>query len=163
MSESESLKDFKQGLAALRYGCPRTGVAHLRKAIEHDRANPFYLSYYGLALGRAENDWATAEDLCYTAVLMRRNQPDLYLNLAEVYRRTKKLEDAVWILTNGLQFTKRDSRLVRALEKLGVRRPPVLSFLDRKHFLNRQLGKLRHRLEGQGKVSASESLRMTGS
>jgi hypothetical protein len=36
-------------------------------------------------------------------------------------------------------------RLTIAMNKLTSRRPPVLSFLGRRHPLNRQLGILRHR------------------
>ncbi len=163
MNQSEPVNLFKNGLTALQNGYSGSAVVHLRKAFEHDSGNPFYVSYYGLALARAEDDWAKAEGLCQAALRMKRDQPDLYVNLAEVYRRAGKLEDALWILYNGLHFTQWDSRLVRALERLGVRRRPVLSFLDRKHFLNRQLGKLRHRLVGQGRVSALESLRIARS
>jgi hypothetical protein len=41
-------------------------------------------------------------------------------------------------------MTKQDTRLKKVLAKFGVRRPPVLSFLDRTHFVNRRLGKLRY-------------------
>jgi tetratricopeptide (TPR) repeat protein len=160
MSQFESVMLFKNGLAALRNGYCLSAVSHLQKAYEHERGNPFYASYYGLALARAGDDWSKAEGLCQAALRMKRDQPDLYMNMAEVYRRAGYLEDALLTLYKGLHFTRWDSRLVRALEELGVRRPPVLSFLDRKHFLNRQLGRLRHRVEGQGRVSALESLRM---
>lgn len=163
MSQFESVRLFKNGLAALRNGYSEFAVVYLRKAFEHDRGNPFYASYYGLALARAEGDWAKAEGLCQAALRMKRDQPALYVNMAEVYRRAGNLEDALLTLYKGLHFTRWDSRLVRALEELGVRRPPVLSFLDRKHFLNRQLGKMRHRLEGQGRVSVLESLRIARS
>ncbi|PYV12307.1 MAG: hypothetical protein DMG23_01590 [Acidobacteria bacterium] len=146
MKDSEALKAFKEGLKALRSSYSRSALGHMRKAVELDKENPFYLSYLGLALALADQDWIEAEDLCFTAVRMKRKQPELYLNLAEVYLRAGKKEDAVWILNNGLQLTKRDPRLVRALAKLGVRRPPILTFLDRKNFFNRQLGKLRRRI-----------------
>ena len=35
---------------------------------------------------------------------------------------------------------------VEALSRYGRRRPPVIPFLDRNHFLNRGLGKLRVRI-----------------
>jgi len=159
MSHFESVELFKNGLAALRNGYSDFAVVYLRNAFEHDRGNPFYASYYGLALARAEVDCAKAESLCQAALRMKRDQPDLYVNMAEVYRRAGYLEDALLTLYKGLQLTRWDSRVVRALEELGVRRPPVLSFLHRKHFLNRHLGKLRNRL-GQGKVSVLESLRI---
>jgi tetratricopeptide (TPR) repeat protein len=159
MSQSEAVNEFKKGLTALRKGYSNSAIAHLQKAVEHDNGNPFYLSYYGLALARSKHDWAMAEAYCLAALRLKCNAVHLYLNLAEVYRQAGGLEDALSTLYNGLQFTKWNSLLVRALEELGVRRPPVLFFLDRKNFLNRHLGKLRHRLGGQSKVSTLESLR----
>ena len=163
MNPSETVSEFKKGLAALQNGYSGFAAIHLRKAFEHDSGNPFYVSYYGLALARTQDDWAKAESLCQAALRMMRDQPDLYVNLAEVYRRAGKLEEALWTLYNGLYFTQWDAHLVRELEDMGVRRPPVLSFLGRKHFLNRQLGKLRHRLEGRGRISALESMRIARS
>ena len=158
MNQNEPVNFFKNGITALQNGYSKSALVHLRKAFEHDSGNPFYVSYYGLALARAGDDSAMAEALCQEASRMKRDQSDFYVNLAEVYRRVGKFEDALWTLYNGLYFTQWNSCLVRALEEMGVRRPPVLSFLDRKHFLNRQLGKLRHRIEGQSRVSALESL-----
>lgn len=160
MNQTEPVNEFKKGLTALRKGYPSSAVVHLRKAVENDNGNPFYLSYYGLAVARAGHDWAKAEHSCLAALRMKRNHALLYVNLAEVYRRGGQIEYAVGTLYNGLPFTKWDLRLVRALEELGVRRPPVLPFLDRMHFFNRQLGRLRHRLEGQVRVSPLESMRI---
>lgn len=163
MNRTDVVSEFKKGLTALRNDQPHNAVAHLRQALATDHENPFCLSYYGVALARAEHNWAMAEASCLAALRVKRDQPYLYLNLAEVYRRAGEREDALTTLYNGLQFTQWDPVLVRALEELGIRRPPVLSFLDRKNFLNRQLGRLRHRIEGQGKASALERLRMARS
>ena len=159
MSQTYLGNEFKKGLTALRNGQPYSAVAHLRQALTNDRNNAFCLSYYGVALARAEQNWALAEASCLAALRMKRNQPYLYLNLAEVYRRAGELDDALSTLYNGLQFTQWDPLLVRALEEMGVRRPPVFPFLGRKNFLNRQLGKLRYRFGRQSKASALESLR----
>ena len=86
-----------------------------------------------------------AERLCRQALRMRHKQAQFYLNLDEVYGSEGRKEDAVEVLTSGLQYTKRDVRLTRALGKLGLRRTPVLTFLGRKSAVNRRLGKLRHR------------------
>jgi hypothetical protein len=160
MIQPEPVNEFKKGLTALLEGHPRSAVAYLRNAIDQDGANPFYVSYYGLALARTGLDWSRAEKFCLAALRVTRTQAHLYLNLAEVYRRAGKTEYAWSTLSNGLQFTRCDRRLVRALESLGIRRPPVLSFLDRRHFLNRQLGKLRHRLRGQAHIPVPEALRI---
>jgi tetratricopeptide (TPR) repeat protein len=160
MRQAELVNEFKEGLTALQRGFPISAVVHLRNAVERDNANPFYLSYYGLALARLGRDLAGAEDSCLAALRMKRTQAHLYLNLAEVYLRIGQREYALSTLYNGLQYTRWDNRLVRALELLGIRRPPVLTFLDRGNFLNRHLGKLRHRLSGHGRVSPLESLRI---
>jgi hypothetical protein len=39
-----------------------------------------------------------------------------------------------------------DARLKQARSKVENRRAPLLPFLGRTHFLNRELGKLRHRI-----------------
>jgi hypothetical protein len=46
-----------------------------------------------------------------------------------------------------------------------VRRPPVISFLERKHFLNRYLGKARHKIlkdAGAGVEAATRGSRPLG-
>lgn len=163
MNPIDPVDEFKQGLEALRNGYTNSALFHLQRAVECDGNNPFYLSYYGVALARVERNWQRAEASCLAALRFLRSDPHLYLNLAEVYRRAGALDDLLWTLYKGLQFTKWDSRLVRALEELGIRRPPVLTFLNRKHFINRQLGKLRQKFEGKGKVSSLESMRISWS
>ncbi len=144
MSDREALEEFKAGLDLLRNNYARKALPHFSRAAELDKNNPFYLSYLGLALAAGERKWDEAEEICLSAMRMMRTQAELYLNLAEVYRLAGKREDAVEILTSGLQFTKRDERLAAALRKFGIRQTPVLRFLERTHFLNRGLGKLRH-------------------
>jgi Flp pilus assembly protein TadD len=148
MSQPEALREFKEGLRMWRNFCPRQGLVRLKRAAELDKLNPFYLSYLGLALATVEGKTLEAEGLCYDAVQKRRNQPELYLNLAEVYCLAGRKEDAIETLATGLKLTRHDVRLSEALEKLGHRRPPVLLFLNRKNFLNVQLGKLRYRVSG---------------
>jgi tetratricopeptide (TPR) repeat protein len=96
-------------------------------------------------MARSEQRWAEAEKLCDGAVRMKRNQAQLYLNLAEVYATAGRREDAVEALQAGLKFARRDVRLNIALNRLIHRRSPVFTFLARKHPLNKSVGKLRHR------------------
>lgn len=145
MSENEAVKEFKEGLSNLGNGYATRALVNFNKALELDPKNPFYLSYVGVALGAAEQKWEQAEDLCLNALKMKRTQAELYVNLAEVYRLAGRKDEAIETLTNGLQMTKKDPRVWKALGKYGIRRPPVLTFLDRKHFLNRKLGKLREK------------------
>ncbi len=152
MSNEVAMKEFKEGLDLLHNKFPRQALVHLKNAAELDKTNPFYLSYLGLALAMVNNNFIEGIDICDDAVRMKRSQPELYLNLAEVYRLAGKKEDAIETLATGSKLTKRDPRLVEALRKMGMRKPPVLAFLDRRNFLNVQLGKLRSKvLQGRGK------------
>ncbi len=146
MVDTEAFREFKQALGHVREAELNRALVHIRRAVELERQNPFYLSYLGLLLARAEQKWSEAEDLCTAALRMKPDQPQFYLNLAEVYVIAGRREDAVETLTKGLQYARRDLRLKIALGKLATRRSPLLTFLPRYHFLNRHFGKLRHRV-----------------
>ena len=145
MMDTEAFREFKTGLTLLRDNFVDRALPHMRRATELDKNNPYYMSYLGVVLARSEKKWGEAETLCDSAVRMKRNQAQLYLNLAEVYSNAGRREDAVEAIQAGLKFARRDARWTIAMNKLTDRRPPVLTFLTRKHPLNRQLGILRHR------------------
>lgn len=145
MMDTEAFREFKQGLTFLRDNYPTKALPHMQRAVELERNNPYYMSYMGVVLARSEKKWGEAERLCDAAVRMKRNQAQLYLNLAEVYATAGRRDDAVEALEAGLKFARRDVRLTIAMNRLVHRRPPVFSFLSRRHPLNRQLGMLRHR------------------
>jgi predicted Zn-dependent protease len=145
MIDVEAFHEFRAGLAFLRGGDAHRALPHLRRALDHEPANPFYVSYVGVAIAAAEQKWAEAEKFCYSAMRMNRRQPQLYLNLAEVYVAADRKQDAADILARGLHYAPHDQRLKMAFDRLSIRRPPVLPFLPRKHVLNRNLGRIRHR------------------
>jgi Flp pilus assembly protein TadD len=145
MMDTEAFREFKTGLSFLRDKHADKALPHMRRAVELEKNNPYYISYLGVVLARSEGKWGEAERLCDSAVRMKRNQAQLYLNLAEVYAAAGRRDDAKEALESGLKFARRDVRLNIAMSKLTERRPPVLSFLPRRHPLNRQLGLLRHR------------------
>jgi predicted Zn-dependent protease len=144
--ESEGLRQFKQGVKYMRNNLPLSALQCFRRALDEEQNNPYFLSYFGVALARAEHKWDEAEQICISALRMKRRQPQLYLNLAEVYLKAGKREDAVDVLLEGIHYEPADARLNRMLGKLGIRRSPVVPFLGRANVLNRGLGRLRHRL-----------------
>jgi predicted Zn-dependent protease len=145
MIQIEAFQEFRSGLAHLRGGDAHKALPHLRCALDQEPDNPYYISYVGVALAAAEQKWAEAEKLCHSAMRMNRRQAQLYLNLAEVYVAADRRQDAADILARGLHYAPHDLRLKMALDRLAMRRPPVLPFLPRLHSVNRHLGKLRHR------------------
>jgi Flp pilus assembly protein TadD len=145
MLDTEAFREFKQGLTLLRDNYSSRALPHMQKAMDLDKNNPYYMSYLGVVLARSEQKWGEAERLCDAAVRMKRNQAQLYLNLAEVYATAGRKDEAVDALQAGLKFARRDVRLSIALNRLMRRREPVFSFLERKHPVNRRLGLLRHR------------------
>jgi hypothetical protein len=80
------------------------------------------------------------------------NHAQLYLNLAEVYHQAGRTSEAIETLEKGLVSAGRDFRIRRALERIGMRRSPVLTFLHRSHPVNRTLGRLRHRFSGAARA-----------
>ncbi len=144
MIQVEAFQEFRAGLTFLRGGDANKALPHLKCALEEEPANPFYISYMGVAIAATEQKWAEAEELCRSAIRMSRRQAQLYLNLAEVYIAADRKQDAADTLVRGLRYTPHDQRLKLGLDRLAIRRPPVLSFLPRAHSMNRNLGKLRH-------------------
>jgi Flp pilus assembly protein TadD len=163
MAENSGLAEFKQGVSLLRNGHSLEALEYLRRATELKQQNPYYLSFLGVAMARVERKWAAAVELCKTAVSMRRNEAQLYVNLAEVYVSAGRRNDAVEILDSALKYCGADAGITRVRAKLGRRCYPVLPFMDRTNVLNRSLGKLRHRvlkrLPKQGKSSGISQVR----
>jgi Flp pilus assembly protein TadD len=144
MMDTEAFREFKTGLNLLRDNYADRALPHMRRAVDLDKNNPYYMSYLGVVLARSERKWGEAERLCDSAVRMKRNQAQLYLNLADVYKTAGRRDEAVEALQAGLKFARRDVRLIIAMNKLIPRRNPVVRFLGRTHPINRHLGLLRH-------------------
>ena len=144
MQEDSALAEFKQGMQLLRDGSAAEACQHFHRAVELEKQNPYYLSFLGVSLVRGHRNLAAAVALCEAALKLKRNEAQLYLNLAEAYVSAEKREDAVEVLDRGLIYFIDDPRIRRARADLGKRRASELPFLERGQFLNRSLGKIRH-------------------
>ncbi|MGH9775155.1 MAG: tetratricopeptide repeat protein [Candidatus Acidiferrales bacterium] len=142
------ITEFKECLKRLRDGLPGDALLHARRALGSEPKNPFYLSYTGLLAALAEQRFGDAEMLCQEAIGLKTNHAQLYLNLAEVYQTAGRTSDAIEILQRGMISAGRDFRIRRALQRIGLRREPLVQFLHRSHPINRFLGRVRHRFSG---------------
>jgi predicted Zn-dependent protease len=140
-----ALSHFKRGLALLRDGNADEALEPLREAARREPQNPYYVSFYGLCVARAQKKWAAARELCEAALRWKPYESQLHLNLAEVYVAAGERDAAVETLDKALRYCKPDARIKRARSRLGQRYSPLIPFFERGHFVNRTLGKLRHR------------------
>jgi tetratricopeptide (TPR) repeat protein len=140
--------EFKEGVKLLQNGYPKKALVHFRRAFESDKQNPYYLSFLGLSIAHAERKWDQASELCKIAVQLRRKEMQFHLNLADVYAAAGRREIALYTLDTALELFGENARLILARSHVEKRRSPVLPVFTREHFLNRGLGKLRHRMLG---------------
>jgi Flp pilus assembly protein TadD len=149
MAEIEALTSFKQGVQLLKSGYSQKALVELRRCVEIESSNPYYLSFLGLAIARSEKKWAEATKLCETALQLKKKELQLHLNMAEVYLAAGQRESAIDTLDRAKESFGPDARLVKARSRIEKRRAPILPFLDRQNALNKSLGKLRHRASKQ--------------
>jgi len=149
-TEPDHMVEFRDGVELLKNEYPEKALLKLRRAFESDKRNPYYISFLGLSIARAEQNWEQALDLCETAVQLNRKEIKFHLNLVEVYALAGWREKALRKLDTASKLFGDDARLKRFRAKVVERRAPVLPFLGRGHFLNRELGKWRHRMLKRG-------------
>lgn len=145
-AELDLMVEFREAVELLKNEYPAKALVKLRHAFETDKHNPYYMSFLGLCLARAEQQWDEAAQLCEAAMHLKRKEIKFHLNLIEVYALAGKREKALDQVEAALKLFRNDSRLKRLRGKVVRRRKPLLPFLKRNHFLNRELGKLRHRI-----------------
>ena len=138
--------EFREGIELLKNEYPQKALARLRRAYECDKHNPYFMSFLGLSIARAQRKWDQASELCEMAVQLKPREIQFHLNLAEVYALAGLREKALDKLDYALGVFGDDARLKRARSKVQRRRVPLLPFFGREHFLNRELGRLRHRI-----------------
>jgi tetratricopeptide (TPR) repeat protein len=150
--EFDPMVEFRKGVELLKNEYPQKALVRLRRAFEMDKHNPYYISFLGLSIARAQRKWEQAAELCEIALQLKPAEIQFHLNLGEVYASAGMREKALDKLNDALERFGDDARIKRAQSKVENRRRPLLPFIGREHFLNRGLGKLRHRaLKGLGK------------
>jgi tetratricopeptide (TPR) repeat protein len=143
--EIDPVVEFKKGVELLRNEYPQKALVRLQRAFESDKHNPYYISFLGLSIARAQRKWDQACELCEIAVQLKPKEMQFHLNLGEVYASAGLREKALDKLDEAVELFGEDARLKRARGMVVNRRKPLLPFMGREHFLNREFGKLRHR------------------
>jgi tetratricopeptide (TPR) repeat protein len=138
--------EFREGIELLKNEYPERALVKLQRAFDSDKRNAYFISFLGLAIARAQRKWDQASDLCEMAVQLKPKEIQFHLNLGEVYALAGRRARALDRLDRALALFGNDARLKQARSKVENRRNPLLPFFGREHFLNRELGRLRHRI-----------------
>src|SRR5260370_5394730 len=144
-AELDPMQEFSEGVELLKTKYPKKALVRLRRAYEFDKHNPYFMSFLGLSIARAQRKWDLASELCEMALQLKPKELQFYLNLGEVYAASGMRERALDKLDDALELFGDDARLRQAPSKVQNRRNPILPFFGREHFLNREIDKLRHR------------------
>lgn len=136
MNEAEKL--FAKGVEAIKNGNIVSALVFFEKATQLDN-NPATRSYLGFCIARERGQFKKAISMCEEALKEEPGNPVHYLNLGRVYILTEQKNEAMRILREGLEHEE-NREIVHELIGLGMRKPPVLPFLKREHFLNKYLG-----------------------
>jgi len=132
---------FRRGRVYLAEDSQDLALDHFRTAHDLDRANPRYRSFFGLGLALVERRFDRALELCRSAAKEEFFNPELYHNLARVHLAFGFKGEAIRYLRRGLMIDPGNAAMGDELERLGLRRRPVLGFLPRRHPVNRLLGR----------------------
>lgn len=121
-----------------------------RWAHEIEPNNPEYASYYGLMMVEAGVRSLEGLRMCRRAASQAFYRAELFTNLAKAYLSRGDRTEAERALRKGLALEPDNGEIRALLKEIGVRRPPLLGFLDRRNPVNRLAGRVRHRMLGSG-------------
>lgn len=105
-----------------------------------------YHSYHGHAVAREGRRVQEGLAFCEQAAREEFWDPEIWLNLAKVRLHAGNRRGALSAVNEGLAIDPTQAGLLGIFRDLGVRRPPVISFLSRTNPLNQLLGRARYRL-----------------
>lgn len=137
-------KLYAKALEALNAGETPAALAFLERALKV-KDNPSWHSYLGYFIAKERGQVKKGSDLCQASLKVEPGNPVHYLNLAKVQLINRQKGEALKTLRQGMAAGGNEE-ISGLLTRLGTRKPPVLTFLRRDHFLNKYLGILLSRL-----------------
>jgi tetratricopeptide (TPR) repeat protein len=124
-------------------------------ALEQYPDEPILLSYHGYLEALVNKNYTRGINTCLKAREMVLDKaisgrdffnPVLYLNLGRAYLAAGNKEDAFEAFRMGLIFGNENEDLLCEIREIGMRRKPIVPFLQRSNPLNKYIGKVLHSL-----------------
>jgi predicted Zn-dependent protease len=140
----DSEKLFRRAAAALEAGETAPALPLLERALKL-QTHPSWHSYLGYCIAKERGQVKRGIELCRESLALESDNPAHYLNLARIHIVSGNKSDALTVLREGMGVGG-SPEILSLLNRLGLRKPPLLSFLPRGHFLNRTLGVILSRL-----------------
>jgi hypothetical protein len=142
---SDTQDFFEEGVRL--FSARQVEQAHeaLRRAHRKAANDARIMSWYGVTLVLVERNSNLGISYCDQAVRLVGPTPELVLNQARVALALNQRERAYKAVQRGMALFPDHVGLRWAQEAMGWRRRPVIPFLSRRNFLNKWLGKLRHK------------------
>lgn len=140
----EAEKLYCKGINALDRGDTLSALACFEKAVQKDE-NPLYNSYLAYCIAKERGQFRLSVSLCEKAIALQPDRSAHYLNLGRIYLMTGQKNDAIRILRDGLR-NEANQQIIAELDRIGTRKPPVISFLKRSNPINKYLGYLLKRI-----------------
>jgi len=101
--------------------------------------DPLWYSRLGFCIAKQRGQVTRALELCLTAIEHDPENFLHYLYLGKVYLVAGNISDAITAFRQGM-ILGGSPELERMLDTIGVRKPPVISFLSRDKLMNKFLG-----------------------
>jgi tetratricopeptide (TPR) repeat protein len=129
----------------------------LVQALKKYPDDPFLLSYYGCLEAIIHKNHEFGIETCLRAINMLDETtpfgqeifyPTFYLNLGRAHLAAKNRKNAVAAFQKGLSYDHENKDLLWEMKKIGMRRQPVIPYLNRTNPINKYIGILLHRLKG---------------
>jgi tetratricopeptide (TPR) repeat protein len=136
-------KLLHEGLIALDSHNYRLAMSKLNAAGNHGiiEQSTQFESAYAVCLAAMKQQYDKAISMCRWAIALEPCETSHYLQLGRVYLLANNRKASLHIFREGMLY-RRDTRIIREMEFLGVRRRPVFHSLPRGNFLNRMAGRL---------------------
>jgi len=150
---SDYLEDLK---FLLRRKNRKNALELMMDALEQYPDDPFILSYYGCLEAIVNRKYKYGVDTCERAIKTLKEKvpfgeeffyPVLYLNLGRAYLAAGRKKNAIDAFNKGLTVDSENRDLLMELRRLGIRKKPAVSFLQRSNPINKYIGMILHKLK----------------
>jgi len=139
--------------ALLRNGQKRKAYGILLQAMELNPEHPVILSYCGWLRAVVDKKPRSGITLCRKSFVVFKTSnphtasviyPVLYLNLGKAFYAAGKRKEAVENFEKGLTYDRGHFEIKKEMQRLGMRKKPIVPFLSRSNPVNKYLGILRN-------------------